>query len=79
VGAVHWARPETVVNLEKVLVTVAVAGAAFALLLLRLRGILLARRFAVACLILYAAALLSLVTVEPGRGRVPARPAPAAR
>jgi hypothetical protein len=40
---------------------------------------LLARRFAVACLILYAAALLSLVTVEPGRGRVPARPAPAAR
>jgi ABC-type uncharacterized transport system permease subunit len=79
VGAVHWARPETVVNLEKVLVTVAVAGAAFALLLLRLRGILLARRFAVACLILYAAALLSLVTVEPGRGRVPDRPAPAAR
>lgn len=79
VGAVHWAKPEAVVNLEKVVVTVAVAGAAFVLLLLRLRGVLLARRFAVACLILYAAALLSLVTVGPGRGRVPAPPTPAAR
>ncbi len=66
-------------NFEKVVVTVAVAGAAFVLLLLRLRGVLLARRFAVACLVLYAAALLSLVTVEPGRGRTPAPPAPNAR
>jgi hypothetical protein len=50
-----------------VLATVAVWAASLAALGLRLRGVLLAKRFAWSCLGLFVAALLSLVPVDKSR------------
>lgn len=67
VGSVYWARDFSAVDLTKLIATIAV-WLAYALALgLRLQGILLAKRFAWACLALYAAALLSLGPVDASR------------
>lgn len=74
-GAVYWLRDTASVNSFKILVTVAVWFAYALALGLRLRGTLLAKRFAWTCLLLFAAALLSLGPVDASRHPA-ARPAP---
>lgn len=66
-GSVFWLRAPDSVNVGKLLVTVAVWFAYAITLGLRLRGILLAKRFAWACLILFVAALISLGPVDASR------------
>lgn len=67
VGSVYWLRDMSSVNLTKLFFTVAV-WVAYALALgLRLRGVLLAKRFAWACLALFIAALVSLGPVDKSR------------
>jgi HemX protein len=67
VGSVYWLRDTSTVNLTKLFLTVAVWGAYAAALGLRLRGLLLSKRFAWSCLALFAAALLSLEAVDRSR------------
>ena len=67
VGSVHWLRaPDFSLN-AKIILTCAVGGAAALAFILRLRGTLIAQRFAWACLGLFFAALLSLLAVESSR------------
>lgn len=75
VGAAWWLRDTASANLGKILVTVAVWAAALVVLALRLGGRLLARRFAWACLALFAAALLSLGPVDSSRHQPAAKAA----
>jgi hypothetical protein len=67
VGSVYWLKDTTSVNLAKLFVTVAVWIAYSAALGFRLRGVLLANRFAWSCLVLYLAALVSIVFVDQSR------------
>lgn len=67
VGSVYWLRDLSSVNLTKLFTTVFVCIAYGITLALRLNGRLLAQRFAWACLILFAAALLSLGPVDASR------------
>lgn len=67
VGSVYWLRDTSSVNVAKLLVTLAVWVAYAATLTLRLRGRLLAQRFAWTCIVLFAAALLSLGPVDRSR------------
>ena len=64
VGAVYWLKDFSSVNLAKLVVTVAIWAAYAVTLGLRLRGRLLAARFAWTTLVLFGAALLSLGTVD---------------
>ena len=79
-GSVYWSRDMASVDHAKLAATVAVWAGAAAALLLRAIGRLLARRFAWACLALFAAALLSLAAVDESRHPVASppsrRPAP---
>ena len=71
VGSVYWLRDLSTVNVTKLALTIpvwVVAAGAFAL---RLRGVLLAKRFAWACLALFAGALISLAAVEQSRHPAP--------
>ena len=71
VGSVYWSRDPATVTVAKLGTTVAL-WAAYALALgLRLRGRLLAKRFAWVCLALFAAALLSLDLVDASRHAAP--------
>ncbi len=74
VGAVYWLRDLQSVNLTKLLLTVTIWLAYAVALGLRLKGKLLAQRFAWAGVILFGLALLSLWPVDASRH---ARPAPA--
>ncbi|HEX2852465.1 MAG TPA: cytochrome c biogenesis protein CcsA [Opitutaceae bacterium] len=74
VGAVYWLRDTSSVNATKLFLTISVWVAYAAAFTLRLRGWLLAKRFAWTCIALFAAALLSLGPVDASR-----HPAPAAR
>jgi ABC-type uncharacterized transport system permease subunit len=67
IGSVYWVRDTSSVNAAKLLVTVAVWVAYALALLLRVRGRLLAKRFAGACIVLFACALLSLGPVDASR------------
>lgn len=67
VGSVYWVRDISTVNLTKLLVTLSVWIAYATALTLRLRGVLLAKRFAWACLALFVVALLSLGPVDRSR------------
>lgn len=73
VGSVYWFRDMSTVNLTKLFVTLAVWLAYAVALGLRLRGVLLAKRFAWACLGLFVAALLTLGPVDRSRHRMAAR------
>jgi HemX protein len=70
VGSVYWVQDMASVNLTKLLVTVFIGVAYAAALTLRLRGVLLANRFAWACLVLFVAALLSLGPVDRSRNPI---------
>ena len=67
VGSIHWLRDTSLANSSKILVTVAVWIAAATAFGLRLRGVLLAKRFAWTCLLLFLAAMLSLFAVDRSR------------
>jgi ABC-type uncharacterized transport system permease subunit len=67
VGSVYWVRDMSRVDIAKLVVTLSVWVAYTAALTLRLRGVLLAKRFAWACLALFVAALLSLGPVDRSR------------
>lgn len=74
VGAAHWVRDTSAVNPAKIAATAAVGAAAATVLVLRLRGTLLATRFAWASLALFLGALLSLLAVTGATGRTTSRP-----
>jgi HemX protein len=67
VGSVYWLQDTSSVNSAKLLVTVSVWAAYTIAFGLRLRGRLLAKRFAWTCLGLFIAALLSLGPVDASR------------
>lgn len=71
VGAIHGVREPDAVNLGKLLATLSVGLAYTVALALRLRGWLVARRFAWVCLGLFLAALLSLQPVDASRNSAP--------
>jgi ABC-type uncharacterized transport system permease subunit len=66
-GSVYWLRDTATVGHVKLAATVAVWIASAVAFGLRVGGRLLARRFAWACLVLFAAALLSLEAVDGSR------------
>ncbi|MCU0792669.1 MAG: cytochrome c biogenesis protein CcsA [Opitutaceae bacterium] len=78
VGSVWWLREPASVHLPKLLATVSVFAAYTLALILRLRGILVGRRLALACAGLFVAALLSIVPVDASRQAAPASPETAA-
>ena len=67
VGSVYWLRDPSTVNVSKLLTTVAVWLAYTVGLGFRLRGVLLAKRFAWTCTGLFVAALISLGPVDASR------------
>jgi len=67
VGAVYWVRDVHTVNLTKLFVTVIIWAAYAVALALRLKGVLLAKRFGWAGVVLFGAALLSLWPVDASR------------
>lgn len=71
VGSVWWLREPDSVNLPKLFATVAVFAAYALALGLRLRGALVGRRLALACVALFAAALLSIAPVDASRNSPP--------
>lgn len=77
VGSVWWLRDPGSVNLPKLLATVGVFVAYALALALRLTRRLVGRRWALACALLFAAALLSIAPVDSSR-QPPAESAPAA-
>ena len=76
IGSVYWLRDTASVSVAKLLAAVLVWLAAAAMLGLRLRGWLVAKRFAWACVALFGAAVLSLYIVDESRR--PLAPAAAA-
>lgn len=74
-GAVYWLRDLSSVDLTKILITVGIWIAYSVAFSLRLRGSLLAKRFAWTCLALFGAALISLGPVDASR-HPPALPQP---
>jgi HemX protein len=71
VGSVYWFRDTSSVNLTKLVVTIAVWVTYTLALGLRLRGWLLAKRFAWACVGLFLVALLSIGPVDRSRHELP--------
>jgi ABC-type uncharacterized transport system permease subunit len=67
VGSVWWLREPASVNLIKLLATVGVFVAYALALILRLTRRLVGRRWALACALLFLAALLSIVPVDSSR------------
>lgn len=67
VGSAWWLRDLAAVNVSKILITFAIWFCYALVLALRLRGRLIAKRLAWACVILFAAALLSLGPVNASR------------
>jgi ABC-type uncharacterized transport system permease subunit len=75
VGSVYWLRDLSTVNLTKIFLTLGVWLVAALAFGLRLRGVLLAKRFAWSCLGLFVAALVSLAAVDKSRHPVAERAA----
>jgi ABC-type uncharacterized transport system permease subunit len=67
VGAVYWVEDVRTVNLTKLFVTMLIWAAYCIALALRLRGVLLAKRFSWAGVVLFGAALVSLWPVDASR------------
>lgn len=66
-GSIYWSRDTATVGHAKLAATIAVWALAAAAFGLRISGRLLAKRFAWVCLVLFAAALLSLRAVDESR------------
>jgi len=66
-GAVYWVRDLSSADLPKITITIAIWLAYCIALVLRLRGNLLAKRFAWTCLALFGAALVSIPFVDASR------------
>jgi ABC-type uncharacterized transport system permease subunit len=71
VGSVYWVHDTSTVHAAKLLTTASVWAAYGAALGLRLRSVLISKRFAWVCLSLFVAALLSLGAVESSRKPLP--------
>jgi HemX protein len=67
VGSAYWLRAPETVNLSKLFVTIAIGLAYAGALILRLRGSLVSRRLAWACIGLFIGALLSVPAVNASR------------
>lgn len=67
VGYVHWMHDRDSVSAIKILITGSIWLAYAVALVLRLRGILLTKRLAWACIVLFVAALFSLGIIESSR------------
>ncbi len=76
-GANYWLRNTSLVHLPKLLVTVSVWAAYATMLGLRVRGLLISKRFAWACATMFGLALLSLWPVN--KNHEPVTPPPAAQ
>ena len=72
VGSAYWLRDTATVNSAKLVITGGVWIAYAAAFGMRIRGRLLAKRFAWTCLVLFAVALLSLPLVDASRHPAPA-------
>ena len=72
VGSAYWLRDTATVSTAKLLITGGVWVAYAAALAQRIRGRLLAKRFAWTCLVLFGVALLSLPLVDASRHPAPA-------
>jgi len=72
VGSAFWLRDTTTVSAAKLIITGGVWVAYAAAFTLRIRGRLLAKRFAWTCLVLFGVALLSLPLVDASRHPAPA-------
>jgi len=77
VGSVYWLHDLDKVNLAKIITTLAVWAAYAVVLGLRLKAVLVSKKFAWTCILLFAAALISLKPVNSSRQPLPA-PTPAA-
>ncbi len=77
--ALHYLRDVSSANLLKISSTTLVWAAYIAVFTLRVRGRLLAKRFAWSCVVLFVAALLSIPLVDRSRHQVAQRTAEAAR
>lgn len=66
-GGIYWVRDFSSVNVSKLLITIGVWVAYLVGFVLRIRGRLLGKRFAWTCVVLFAAALLSLDLVNASR------------
>ncbi len=73
-GTFYWLRDTSTVDPAKLLTTIAVWAAYLIALALRLRGHLLAKRFAWTCFALFCGALISLGAVDSSRHPVAAPP-----
>lgn len=71
VGSVWWFRDTSIVNLSKLLITAGIWLAYAVALALRLGSLLLPKRLAWVCIILFAAALISLWPVDASRNLPP--------
>ena len=67
VGYVHWVHDRDSVPAIKILITGSIWAAYAVALILRLRGILLTKRLAWTCIVLFVAALFSLGIIESSR------------
>ncbi|KXU35401.1 cytochrome C biogenesis protein [Cephaloticoccus capnophilus] len=74
VGAVYWVSAPHTVNLAKLMMTVGVWAAYCVTSLLRAKGLLVSRRFAWACIVVFVIALLSLGPVDSSRHALPPKP-----
>lgn len=79
VGSVYWLRDMSTVDLPKLILTAAVWAAYAVALGLRLKGRLLAQRFAWSCVALFLAALSSLWAVDASRNPLAPKLADVAR
>jgi len=75
VGSVYWVRDTATVDSAKLIVTFSVWFAYALALTLRWSSVLIAKRLAWVCVILFAAALLSLGPVNSSRNPLPAKAA----
>lgn len=75
VGSVYWLRDTSSVGGGKLVTTVGIWVAYAAVLALRWRSLLIAKRLAWACIVLFAAALLSLWPVNSSRKPMPSKAA----
>jgi len=78
VGSVYWLQDLDKVNLAKIITTLAVWAAYAVVLCLRLKAVLISKKFAWTCILLFAAALLSLKPINSSRQPLPSSPPSAA-